>query len=175
MSEIYLIIDYKKNKRDMGLKINIHKLKSIEDLTVDLPVEKGLYAITGQNGCGKSTVVGCASAAFYNPHFNEYFGHTENDSYIEFEYQGNHRRWYKFYNNKKRRLMWGYKGGFIGVNGFFEGSLIFGNRFKDTSFDKVKKLDRLSDSLYEVVDNFITENLGWILQGNKGFYMKLYK
>ena len=66
----------------MGLKIKIHKLKSIEDLTIDLPVNKGLYAITGQNGCGKSTVVGCASAAFYDPHLNEYFGHTENDSYI---------------------------------------------------------------------------------------------
>ena len=159
----------------MGLKITIHKLKSIEDLTVDLPVEKGLYAITGQNGCGKSTVVGCASAAFYDPHLNEYFGHTENDSYIEFEYKGNHRKWYKFYNNKKHRMMWGRSGGFIGVKGFFEGSLIFGNRFKDTSFDKVKKLDRLSESQYEVVESFITENLGRILQGNKDFYKKLYK
>lgn len=159
----------------MGLKIKIHKLKSIESLNLDLPVEKGLYAITGQNGCGKSTVVGCASAAFYDPHFNEYFGHTENDSYIELEYNGNHRKWYKYLNSKRHRMMWGHEGGFIGVNGFFEGSLIFGNRFKDTSFDKVKKLDRLSDSQYEVVDSFITENLGWILQGNKDFYNKLYK
>lgn len=72
-------------------------------------------------------------------------------------------------------MMWGRSGGFIGVKGFFEGSLIFGNRFKDTSFDKVKKLDRLSESQYEVVDSFITENLGRILQGNKDFYKKLYK
>ena len=159
----------------MGLKIKIHKLKSIEDLTIDLPINKGLYAITGQNGCGKSTVVGCASAAFYDPHLNEYFGHTENDSYIEFEYNGNHRKWYKYYNVKKHRMMWGHKGGFIGVNGFFEGSLIFGNRFKDTSFDKVKKLDRLADSQYDTVDDFIRENLGWILQGNRNFYERLYR
>ena len=159
----------------MGLKIKIHKLKSIEDLTIELPVNKGLYAITGQNGCGKSTVVGCASAAFYDPHLNEYFGHTENDSFIEFEYNDNHRKWYKYHNEKKHRMMWGRKGGFIGVNGFFEGSLIFGNRFKDTSFDKVKKLDRLAESQYELVDEFIKENLGWILQGNRNFYEKLYK
>ena len=159
----------------MGLKIKIHKLKSIEDLTIDLPVNKGLYAITGQNGCGKSTVVGCASAAFYDPHLNEYFGHTENDSFIEFEYNGNHRKWIKYHNERKHRMMWGRKGGFIGVNGFFEGSLIFGNRFKDTSFDKVKKLDRLAESQYEIVDDFIRENLGWILQGNKNFYENLFK
>ena len=40
----------------MKLKIHIHKLKSIDDLSIELPVDKGLYAITGQNGSGKSTI-----------------------------------------------------------------------------------------------------------------------
>lgn len=158
----------------MNLNIKIHKLKSIDNLEINLPVEKGLYAITGQNGCGKSTIVGCASASFYDPHMNEYFGQTDNDSFIEFNYEGNTKKWYKRYNPARHRVQWWRDGnGFLGINGFFEGSLIFGNRFKDTSFDKIRKLERLSESQYNDADEFIRENLGWILQGNKNFYQKL--
>lgn len=160
----------------MNLRIHIHKLKSIEDLRFELPVEHGLYAITGQNGCGKSTIVGCASASFYDPHMNEYFGHTENDAFVEFEFNGKHKKWYKHYSVHRQRYLWWKSGsGFLGVNGFFEGSLIFGNRFKDTSFDKVRRLERLAESQYEIANDFIKENLGWILQGNKNFYKKLFK
>lgn len=31
----------------MRLNVHIHKIKSIDDLTIALPVDKGLYAITG--------------------------------------------------------------------------------------------------------------------------------
>lgn len=160
----------------MNLKIAIHKLKSIEDLVVELPVDKGLYAITGQNGSGKSTIVGCASASFYDPHMNEYFGHTENDSSVEFEFNGNRKKWYKKPKYSGHGYSWTKTdSGFLGVNGFFEGSLIFGNRFRDTSFEKVRKLERLSASSYDIADDFIKDNLGYILQGNKNFYPKLYK
>jgi len=48
----------------MKLNVTIKKIKSIDNLTISLPIEKGLYAITGQNGSGKSTVVTCASSVF---------------------------------------------------------------------------------------------------------------
>lgn len=36
----------------MKLKMTINKIKSIDSLTIEMPVDKGLYALTGQNGAG---------------------------------------------------------------------------------------------------------------------------
>ena len=63
----------------MKLSMTIQKIKSIDYLEIDLPTEKGLYAITGTNGSGKSTVVTCAASAFFDMQMNEYFGKTEDD------------------------------------------------------------------------------------------------
>ena len=41
----------------MGLKILIQNVKSIKDLSLDLPVDKGLYAITGENATDRKSVV----------------------------------------------------------------------------------------------------------------------
>ncbi len=41
----------------MKLKMTINKIKSIDNLEIELPIGRGLYAITGQNGSGKSTGV----------------------------------------------------------------------------------------------------------------------
>jgi chromosome segregation ATPase len=64
----------------MNLKMTIQKIKSINSLEIDLPIDKGLYTITGQNGSGKSTVVTCASIVFFNMKMHKYFGITEPDS-----------------------------------------------------------------------------------------------
>lgn len=37
----------------MRLNVHIHKIKSIDDLTIALPVDKGLYAILGKMDQGK--------------------------------------------------------------------------------------------------------------------------
>ena len=50
----------------MDLIMNIKNVKSIKDFTFRFPLEKGLYAITGENGSGKSTVVACASSVFFH-------------------------------------------------------------------------------------------------------------
>lgn len=69
----------------MKLKMNIKKIKCIDDLTIELPIDKGLYAITGQNGSGKSTIAACASSVFFNIPMKEYFGKTDDDASISFE------------------------------------------------------------------------------------------
>ena len=46
----------------MSLK---HKVKCVNNLKILLPTRAGLYAITGQNGSGKSTIVSCASSVFF--------------------------------------------------------------------------------------------------------------
>ena len=43
----------------MKLKMHISKIKCVKDLTIELTIERGLYAITGQNGSGKSNIVAC--------------------------------------------------------------------------------------------------------------------
>ena len=155
----------------MKLKMTIHKIKCVDDLTIELPLEKGLYAITGQNGSGKSTIVACASTVFFNLYMNEHFGKTSSDASISFDFGGTTCVWKKDSFNRWKK----YTHGKVNIKGFFEGSLIFGNRFKDTSFDKLRRLDRLNSSTLSPASEFIRENLGLILQGNKNFYEKLFE
>ena len=50
----------------MKLHMHVHNIKSIDDFSIDFPLEKGLYAITGTNASGKSTIVTCAATSFFN-------------------------------------------------------------------------------------------------------------
>ena len=67
------------------------------------------------------------------------------------------------------------KNGYIDLKGFYEGSLIYGNRFRNTHYANLKKLDRINESLLQPASEFIRENLGLILHNNKNFYEKLFK
>lgn len=152
----------------MGITMKIHNIKSISDFTFEIPTTKGLYALTGENASGKSTVISCAATAFYSPLLYSYFGNPFDGSKIEFEYNGRKRavtskesRWYTPRNS-------------LGISGFFEGSLVFGNRFKDIDFGLLKKLSKISENQLDVASAFISENLGLILHDNKLFYQDLY-
>ncbi|WP_312820484.1 ATP-dependent nuclease [Kaistella carnis] len=153
----------------MKLKISINKIKSIDNLTIELPIDKGLYAITGQNGAGKSTLATCASSVFFNMTMKDYFGETPVDSKIEFEYDGATKTY-----SKEQGKWVSKKQGYIQLKGFYEGSLIYGNRFRNTSFENLRKLDKISHSLLKTSPEFIRENLGLILHNNKNFYQKLF-
>ena len=154
----------------MKLQMNIHNIKSIENLTIDLPIQKGLYAITGQNGSGKSTVVTCASSVFFMMRMNDYFGKTEPDASISFTLNGAKRAW------KKKNDKWiKESSGYMDIKGFYEGSIIFGNRFRNANYELLKKLDRIDDRKLHTADEFIRENLGIILHNNKNFYERLLR
>ena len=56
------------------------------------------------------------------------------------------------------------------IKGFYEGSLIYGNRFRISNYANIKKLDRISDEMLRKSPDFIRENLGLILQNDKSFY-----
>lgn len=153
----------------MKLKMTINKIKSVDNLTIELPVEKGLYALTGQNGSGKSTLATCASSVFFNMTMKDYFGETPTDSKIEFDYKGAKKTYLK-----EKGKWTSKKSGHIDLKGFYEGSLIFGNRFRNTTYNNLRSLDRISSSLLRPASEFIRENLGLILHNNKNFYEKLY-
>lgn len=155
----------------MKLKIKINKIKCIEDLTIELPIDKGLYAITGQNGSGKSTIAACASSVFFHIPMKEYFGKTDDDSSIYFELGESKRGWKKNHNNVWKKHS---EGPVMNIKGFFEGSLIYGNRFKDMNYDNINRLDAIDQSKLILADEFIRKNLGLILQGDEDFYEKLW-
>lgn len=159
------------NLKIMKLKMTVNKIKSVDNITIELPIIKGLYAITGQNGAGKSTLVTCASSVFFNMIMNDYFGQTAHDSYISFEYNGASKQYKKRYDGRWYTI----KNGYIDLKGFYEGSLIYGNRFRNTNYLNLKKLDRINSTLLKVAPDFIRENLGLILHNNKNFYEKLFK
>lgn len=155
----------------MKLKVHIHKIKSIEDLTIEFPVDKGLYAITGQNGSGKSTIVASASRVFFNLPMKEYFGRTDDGAFLQFNMDdGTERKW------EKNNGAWISSSiGKMNIRGFFEGSLIFGNRFRDTTYQKLKQVDKINQDKLIPADDFIRTNLGYILHGDTEFYEKLWR
>lgn len=155
----------------MKLKVKINKIKSINLLEIDLPVEKGLYAITGQNGSGKSTLVMCASTVFFHIRMNDYFGSTDDDASIEFELGESKRSWTKNHNKKWIQN----SDGGMNIKGFYEGSVIFGTRFRNTNFHMLGKIERIENEKLNSASEFIRQNLGKILHNDSEFYEKLLK
>lgn len=153
----------------MGLKITIRNVKSIKDLSLDIPLNKGLYAITGENATGKSTIATCAATLFYHFDTRQYLGKLAEDSSISFELNGQTQ--VCTYDSSGNLS----KTGHINVKGFFEGSLIYGNRFRNTSYSAVGKLDKIIDSDIEPADDFIRENLGLLLCNDKTYYHDLFR
>lgn len=154
----------------MELVMRINNVKSIKSLTFSFPLDKGLYAITGENASGKSTLVACASSVFFNMPMIEYFGRPSGASSIEFALGGATRKWQydagiwtKVSSTERMQ-----------IGGFYEGSIIFGNRFKDTNMNALRILDKITAEDIYVADDFVQRNLGLILHNDATYYDKLY-
>lgn len=155
----------------MKLSIDIHDIKSITDFHIELPVESGLYAITGQNAAGKSTIVACAATAFFNMQMNDYFGkNVNNGGSITFEMDGAIRKW-EYYNGWKKST----DNGRMWIKGYYEGSVIFGNRFRNTNYSSLRKMDSINQNDLVPSPEFIRKNLGYILHNNEKYYEHLFK
>lgn len=154
----------------MELEMHINNVKSIKDLTFSFPLEKGLYAITGENASGKSTLVACASCVFFHMPMNEYFGKPVGNASIEFSIDNTSRKW-DFSDNKWQASSSVDK---MPISGFYEGSIIFGNRFKDTNFNALRVLDMIKLEDVLVADEFVRSNLGIILHNDASYYSNLY-
>lgn len=154
----------------MELKMHIQNVKSIKDLTFSFPLEKGLYAITGENASGKSTLVACASSVFFNMPMIEYFGRPSGEASIAFEMGAATRKWE--YKGGKWEQTTSEKR--MSLGGFYEGSIIFGNRFKDTNFNALRILDNITSEEVVTADDFVQTNLGVILHNDSAYYKNLF-
>jgi predicted ATPase len=100
----------------------------------------------------------------------EYFANsTEEGSLIDYSFK-NIEYTFKFTNN-----VWREHGRRIYLHGFYEGSLIHGNRFRDTHFKALENARRVKKQ--ELIDAHpeIKKNLGFILHDNENHYDNLQK
>lgn len=151
--------------------MKIKNVKSIKNFTFKFPLEKGLYAITGENASGKSTIVACASTVFFMMPMYDYFGRPQSEATIEFSLGESSRSW-NYVNGQWIHSVSEHR---MALNGFYEGSIIFGNRFKNTAFSNIRILDKLFEDDMELADEFVRTNLGVILHDNPNHYSALLK
>lgn len=150
-------------------KMKIRNVKNISKLDFDIPTTKGLYAITGENGSGKSTIISALALSFYIPMLNNFFGVPRDDASIKFDLDGSVRE-----IGTNEYGAWKAPNTSLNVNGFYEGSIVYGNRFKSTDYDLVSELVKIKpNQLYKSKD-FIRDNLGDILHGDANYYGELH-
>ncbi len=153
-----------------SLALTIENLRGIKHLELELPLQAGLYAITGKNGSGKSTAMAAIANLFYGDILKSYFiGCADEKSVIN----------YNFKNiNKKIRYkdeQWQETSEKIYIHGFYEGSLIHGNRFRDVYYTALVRATKVRKE--ELIDapEYVKENLGLILHNDKNHYSNLKK
>ena len=140
------------------LSVKIRNVKNIKELMMELPLKPDLYAITGINGIGKSTLLSCISPRLKRPVSFSFLDREAADG-GEIEYQIDneieiwrvqHGKW--VCQNIKD----------LPIRGFQEGSLTNGTRFLNISFYKFnyyKKMLRVNPNLIIPADDFVKENL----------------
>lgn len=153
------------------LELEIENLKDIKKIKLSLPFSKGLYAVTGVNGIGKSTIFSALARVVYKGALRNYFRNDGTDnSKITYRLNGVENIW-------EKRIGWQRANPEetqeIFLNGVFEGSLIYGNRFSDAHISRLASTLKIQEHDICDADQFVKENLGSILRNNKNCYSGL--
>lgn len=157
------------------IKVKIENLKNIHELEISLPFQKGVYAITGNNGIGKSTLLNVLAKLVYRGALKSYLGYDGNEnSRITYEVNGTTNIWIKTPQQWQRNKRTDDEEE-IFLKGIYEASLIYGNRFSDASKNLLSKIRLINHNELTNAPDFIKENLGFILHGNKNHFNNLYK
>ena len=167
----------------MNLSINVCDVRILKRASIELPFEKGMYALVGENGCGKSTLMLLLSLII-KPSSTKLI--TVKDlspnSYVDISIGEKNDRWTP---NRNKRLTTGKSkrgkdGNYyfvqdVRVNGFYEGSIFYGTRFFD--YNKINSFISKSDFKEKLIDadSFVAETLGYILHNDKKWYSSLKK
>ncbi|MRF66108.1 AAA family ATPase [Escherichia coli] len=155
--------------------IKIKNLKSIKDMDISFDLKKGVYAITGINGVGKSTFLNVMAKLVYRSALISYFPRDGGkDSKIVYEYKGVVNEWVKpagqwVRKNKNEQAEE------LFYSGIYEASIIYGNRFVDADRKKIHLISKLSDSDLCSAPDLIINNLGEILKNDDNHYSGLKK
>lgn len=151
------------------LNIKIERLKHINSIDLNLPIKKGLYAITGANGTGKSSIMTVVSKVIRKSAFEVFQSQDySSNSKITITYDGKENIW-----TKANRGWSCNSSDLISFEGFYEGSIIHGMRFSDANYDSLLKAEKVNDTILTDADSFVQHNLSYILHGNTDFYKNL--
>lgn len=169
------------------IDIQINDIKNIKALTASFPLEKGLYALVGENGCGKSTlmlalslIVKTSSSHMLQPcdistnsNIKIQIGEKE-DTWF---YRKGHLTTGKF--GPSRRMKDGKPHTALiastHMDGFYEGSIFYGCRFDDYNIIDQFMNNSDLDTILVNADDFVKETLGYILHNDKSYYPGLKK
>lgn len=160
--------------KDNILSVEIRNVKGINHLKIDMPLNADVYAITGVNGIGKSTLLSCITPRLKRPvSFSTLTEYTNETTSIKYRINSAEENW------TVQDEKWTCSGAQeLQLRGFQEGSLTNGTRFFNISsfgFRYYKKLLNVDSDLIVPADDFVKENLGRILQNDKTYYTSLYR
>ena len=155
-----------------NLKIKINEIKNIKYAELEFPLESGIYALVGNNGCGKSTILQGLAQTISRYHLGQLASaDVTKDTFIEFEYNGKRDKWtrrdngYWVADTFPKTLKF---------NGMYEGSLFYGTRFADSkSIDDSWNEGKISKDNIVPADTYIIEKLSYILHGDYNHYKAL--
>ncbi len=152
------------------IKIIIENLKQIKYLKFEVKLQKGIYAIIGNNGVGKSSLITCLGKLVEpNCLRGEFKGNNSYidskityiiDNKIEIEWK-KPKNWIVSSNNNYMPKL----------NGVFEASLITGHRFNHME-NKNKAIHTNQLKYSYRVDEFVIQNLDYILNGKETYKYK---
>lgn len=151
--------------------LTIHNIKGIHHGIIELPLENGVFAIVGNNGTGKSTIMSCMAQLISRHNLGllkpeDY----SSSSYIEFIYNNTKDRWFCENNFWKADSF----PDTLKLNGTYEGSLFYGMRFRDSkNVDELMENGKISNEMIVDADAYIQETLGKILHNNSHYYKGL--
>lgn len=172
----------------MDISLEVRNIRNIKTADLTLPLDKGLYAIVGENGCGKSTIMLIMSLIVKtsSAHMLTSADIAEN-SYINITTSEGSDHWFykkgklttgRFRTVKAKKSTQKTHSALVVEThwpGFYEGSIFYGCRFDD--YDTVDNFLKQPDFKNDLVkaDAFVSETLGYILHNNKKYYTSLYK
>lgn len=155
------------------ISVKINKIKNIVSSNIDLPLETGIHALVGSNGCGKSTILQCLAQLISRIQLRRLNDEDiEADSYVSFSY-GNqtdvwHKNGYRWETTSSLRD--------IHFSGLYEGSLFYGTRFEDSvAIDGLLHKGAIQTSDIVPADDYMKEKLSYILHGDTKHYTTLQR
>jgi predicted ATPase len=158
--------------------MTIHGIKGIEHGTIEIPIENGLYAIVGNNGTGKSTIMSCFSQLINSNGLNGFLrekDYSDGVSYVEFIFDGKVNRWIHKHDDwvLSPKIS---STEIVRFNGTYEGSLFYGSRFNDSKkVDNLLYQGKINDADIIDADAFVVEHMGNILHNKPDYYTDIKK
>ena len=152
-----------------NIRVKIKNLRAVKSFDFEFPLTRGVNLICGSNGTGKSTIMSVFAKVVYPNALNKYFRNDGcDDTEVIYHYNGNSITWIKNSNGS-----WSIKGDAVKpvcIDGFFEGSFIYGNRFSDAHKSRINKILKIKDKDYVDADPFVIKWMGNILQDDDYYY-----